>query len=40
MAANQADWCLATHQSVETYLRLTRVERDAFVELLLNTRNT
>ena len=25
-------WCLATGQSIETYLSLTRVEREAFIE--------
>lgn len=34
MAEEQAAWCLTTRQSVETYRTLTRVERNAFTELL------
>jgi hypothetical protein len=36
-ALEQAAWCLRTGQSVEAYLRLTRVERNAFTDLLDHT---
>lgn len=32
-AAEQAAFCLLTGQSVETYLTLTRLERDEFIKL-------
>jgi hypothetical protein len=34
MAEERAAWCLSTNQSVETYMSLSRVDREAFYTVI------